>query len=209
MDDKQLLLDGLKTLNIEMSPEQEARIEKYAFLLEKWQKKFNLISPTTIPYIYSRHILDCAQIAPYIKEGDLVLDIGSGAGLPSVVLAILTDAKVHACERNWKKVQFLNNVRRELELTDKFSVLQNDIYKSEDFESQYSVITSRAFSELKNIIDAGNPLLARGGKYILLKGGRLDEEINSANLKNVVTTDIIKSITFTDGKILIANTSST
>lgn len=203
MDDKTLMLEGLKKLDIEISKDQEARLDEYALLLKKWQKKFNLISPTTIPYIYSRHILDCAQIVPYIKDGDLVLDIGSGAGLPSVVLAIMSNAKIHACERNWKKVQFLNNVRRELSLSDNFLVLQNDIYKSDEFENRYDVITSRAFSELKNIFSAGEPLLKEGGSYVLLKGGRLDDEIKNATLKKDVTTDIKESITFTDGKILI------
>lgn len=209
MQDKKIFMEGCKGLGIRMTEEQEARIEQYAFLLEKWSKKINIIGPETIPYIYSRHILDAAQIAPFIKKGDTVLDIGAGAGLPSIVIAILTGAKVYACERVGKKVQFMNEVKRQLKLGDAFFTLQEDVYKLDVEKFSFDVVTSRAFSELNNILLAGNRVLKKEGRYVLLKGASIKEEINNSDLIFGMTQEEKKSITNKEGKILVLKSRST
>lgn len=203
MDDRQLFIDKCAELDIELTADKLERIDKYAFLLEKWQKKFNLIGPDTVPYIYSRHILDCAQIVPLIKNDDFVLDIGAGAGLPSIIIAILTGAKVHACERVGKKIQFMNEVKRQLKLGDQFMPLQEDVYLLSEKNNTYSVVTSRAFSELDNILKAGSFLLVEDGRYILLKGVGIEVEKNSTDLIKCMTVTEKDSITYAGGKILI------
>lgn len=209
MQDKQIFLDGCQKLGIDITEDQMARIEQYAFLLEKWSKKINIIGPETIPYIYSRHILDAAQLAPYIKEDDVVLDIGAGAGLPSIVIAILTGAKVYACERVGKKVQFMNEVKRQMKLGDSFFTLQEDVYKLDTQKYSFSVVTSRAFSELNNILKAGNRVLKEDGFYLLLKGASLNDEINNADLIFNMTQETKNSITNKEGKILVLKSRST
>ena len=209
MHDKDIFLEGCKTLGIELDDLQRARIDQYALLLEKWSKKINIIGPDTVPYIYSRHLLDAAQIAPLIKKGEVILDIGAGAGLPSIVLAILTGAKVYACERVGKKVQFMREVKRQLKLDDSFFVLQEDVYKLDDEKYAFDVVTSRAFSELENILLAGNRVLKEGGRYVLLKGASVNDEINNSNLIFNMTVEEKKSITFKEGKILVLNPRST
>tara|TARA_R110000868_G_scaffold218576_1_gene468983 strand:+ start:128721 stop:129356 length:636 start_codon:yes stop_codon:yes gene_type:complete len=203
MTDRQLFIDKCVGLGINLSTEKLERIDTYAFLLEKWQKKFNLIGPDTVPYIYSRHILDCAQIVPLIKDDDFVLDIGAGAGLPAIVIAILTGAKVHACERVGKKIQFMSEVKRQLKLGDRFMPLQEDVYKLDKKSNPYSVITSRAFSELDNILKAGNALLSNSGRYVLLKGVGVGAEKNNTKLIKDMTVEEKDSITYAGGKILV------
>jgi len=203
MEDRQFFIEKCLSLNIGLSDKKLEHIDRYVFLLKKWQKKFNLISSETIPYIYSRHILDCAQIVPFIKDDDFILDIGAGAGLPSIIISILTGAKVHACERVGKKIQFMNEVKRQLKLGDKFLPLQEDVYKLDKKNIRYSVVVSRAFSELGNILTAGNPILKNDGRYILLKGVSVDEEKNKVDLIKCMTIEEKDSITFTGGKILI------
>lgn len=209
MSDRQIFIDKCAELDIELTEEKLARIDQYAFLLAKWQKKFNLVGPDTIPYIYSRHILDCAQICPLIKSDDFVLDIGAGAGLPSIIISILTGAKVHACELVGKKIQFMGEVKRQLKLGDRFLPLKEDVYKLVEKNNVYSVITSRAFSEVDNILKAGNPLLSEGGKYILLKGASFDREKNASPLIKCMTIEEKSSITFAGGKILVLSNRST
>lgn len=209
MQDRQLFIEKCSELNIELSEDKLARIDQYALLLEKWNKKFNLVGPETIPYIYTRHLLDCAQIAPYIKEDDFVLDIGAGAGLPSIIVAILTGAKVHACERVGKKIQFMREVKRQLKLGDRFFALQEDVFKLVEKNDRYSVITSRAFSELDTILKAGNPLLKDGGKYVLLKGVSFEDEKNNTDLIKCMTSEEKESITFIGGKIMVLKNGST
>ncbi len=209
MNDRDIFIQKCAELNIQLTEEKLARIDQYAFLLEKWQKKFNLVGPDTIPYIYSRHILDCAQICSLIKSDDVVLDIGAGAGLPSIIIAILTGAKVHACELVGKKIQFMAEVKRQLKLGDHFLPLKEDVYKLHEKNERYSVITSRAFSEVDNILKAGNPLLLEGGKYVLLKGASFEDEKNNSPLIKCMTIEEKRSITFTGGKILVLSNSST
>ncbi|MFT7144117.1 MAG: 16S rRNA (guanine527-N7)-methyltransferase, partial [bacterium] len=138
-----------------------------------------------------------------IKDDDFVLDIGAGAGLPSIVIAILTGAKVHACERVGKKIQFMSEIKRQLSLGDSFMPIQEDVYKLDTNTHSYSVITSRAFSELDNILKAGSTLLRDGGKYVLLKGASVEVEKNNTNLIKSMTVKEKDSITYAGGKILV------
>ena len=83
----------------------------YHDLLVKWQKRLNLISPTTIDNIWSRHILDCAQLCSFLpNKPSLILDVGTGAGLPGVIISILTDHQVHLVESDHRKCAFLRTV---------------------------------------------------------------------------------------------------
>lgn len=209
MQDRQIFLEGCKSLGINLTEDQMARIDEYALLLDKWSRKINIIGPETIPNIYSRHILDAAQLIPFVKSDDVILDIGAGAGIPSLILAILTDAKIYACERVGKKVQFMNEVKRQLKLGDQFFTLQEDAYKIDPEKYGFTLVTSRAFSELDNILLAGKRVLKNGGRFVLLKGASVKEEINKSTLIFDMTVEEKGSITFKDGKILVLKPRST
>ncbi len=202
--DRNKFLEGCKKLNINISKEQMTRIDEYAFLLAKWQKVYNLIGPDTVSEIYTRHLLDSIQIVPYIKNDDVVIDVGAGAGLPSIVLAIMTDAKIYACEKVSKKVSFMNEVRRKLCLDNCFEVLQRDVYGLSENDYLVTVVTSRAFSEMNDILRIGEDVFS-GCRYVLLKGEGVDDEIKKIKINNSVTFEKKQSITYLGGNILLGN----
>ena len=88
---------------LNVSRETEEKLEIYVSLLEKWQQRINLISSKTLPCVWQRHILDCAQLTTHLPvRSGRIMDIGSGAGLPGLILAILTECEVHLVESDTK-----------------------------------------------------------------------------------------------------------
>lgn len=194
---------GLAALQIELTADARAKLDAYVGLLKKWQQAINLIGPQTVSTIYTRHILDSIQLRPHLPATGMVLDIGAGAGLPSVVLAITSPCHVTAVERNGKKARFLMTVRRELGLSDQLIVLNEDVSVLADRPDRYDVITARAFAPLEKILTLGLPLLKQGGYFLLPKGTSLNDELTNTryNTPRAVTTHT--SITAPDGKILV------
>ena len=194
-------LDGCARLGLTPTPEQEKQLKRYAELLTQWQARINLVGPDTIPHLYTRHMLDSAQLVPYVGTGKNILDIGSGAGFPALVLAILTDNKITACERVGKKVQFMMHVSRETGLKDRFSVIQKDVRQVEGI---YDVVTARALADLKDLFDWTDHLKNEETIFVFPKGESVNKEISHASQFWVMTTQLEKSITSTEAKILIA-----
>jgi len=102
-----------------VSRETLDRLRRYGALLEKWQKRINLVAAGTVPDLWRRHMLDSAQlmvpIAALNKEKPMILDLGSGAGFPGLVLAMLDAGEVHLVESDQRKCAFLREVARETE----------------------------------------------------------------------------------------------
>ena len=99
---------------IDVSRETMDRLAAYVALVEKWQQRVNLVSASTLPDIWMRHIWDSAQLAPLVPASTgRILDVGSGAGFPGLVLAALCDAELHLVESDQKKAVFLQTVIRE------------------------------------------------------------------------------------------------
>lgn len=193
-------LEGCKRLGLQPSPLQVNQLETYVRLLKQWQKTYNLISNTTMNEIWERHILDCAQLVPHIKSGAKVLDIGSGAGLPAVVLAILCDAEITACERLGKRVQFLRHVSRELFLKERLLVVQGDVLALENY---YDIITARAVADVSTLMRLSLHLMHQDMTWLLLKGADYKKEINALLPGiDVTVTEVHGSITSADGVIL-------
>jgi 16S rRNA (guanine527-N7)-methyltransferase len=192
-------LEGCKQIGLQPSVLQLQQLEAYVSLLRQWQKTYNLISSSTLDEIWVRHILDCAQLVPHIKSHVKVLDVGSGAGLPAVVLAILSDAEVTACERLGKRVQFLRHVSREVDLKEKLLVVQSDALK---LSGHYDVITARAVADLSMLFDLSLHLAHEDTQWLLLKGQDYKNEIHALPSEFLVTADVHRSITSTGGVVL-------
>jgi 16S rRNA (guanine527-N7)-methyltransferase len=209
MSDRDDFIIGCNELKIAHFEDKMDKVDKYVSLLKKWNKHFNLIGPKTVSEIYKRHVLDSVQLVPHFNSDQKIIDFGTGAGLPSVIISIFLGCEVHAVERNGKKYQFLNTVKRELELGDKFFIHNDDI---EDLplllNSQFDVVTARAFADVPKIIDFGDRFLKEGGQYILLKGENVAKEIISDKLKIKMTTKTKDSITLIHGKILFMSRST-
>lgn len=192
-------LEGCKLIGLQPSALQLQQLETYVSLLKQWQKTYNLVSNSTLDDVWVRHILDCAQLVPYIKPGTKVLDIGSGAGLPAVVLAILCDAEIFACERLGKRVQFLRHVSRESSIKTKLHILHSDVLR---LDGSFDVIAARAVADLSMLFELSLHVAHQDTEWLMLKGQDYKKEIDGLPNDLCVTVKTKKSITSNDGVVL-------
>lgn len=186
----------LSPLNV--SRETIHKLKIYEALLLKWQPHLNLVSKTTLKDIWQRHFLDSAQLFDEIPQKDLaVCDIGSGAGFPGAVLAIMGCKNVTLIERDRKKCSFLRSVSRETNV--KFSVFEGDV---KDFPQKADIITSRALAPLKNLLVLSEPLLKTDTVCLFLKGNNIDFELEDVPSELKIKVSKKKSITSSEGCIL-------
>ncbi len=172
---------------------ETAHFRQYAALLRQWNPKINLVSPTTLPHLEERHLLDCAQLAPHLPaNGPLeILDVGSGAGLPGLVLAILAPQhRFTLAERDQRKAAFLHTAIHSMGLAN-VKVHAADV---KVLQNQFDIITSRAWASLSDILSLTAPLLTEQGAWLLLKGKALDAELRACETLFHLTTERAPSI---------------
>jgi 16S rRNA (guanine527-N7)-methyltransferase len=149
------------------------RLLDYVELLARWNATYNLTSVRDPADMIARHLLDSLSVAPFV-HGDSLADLGSGAGLPGIPLAILEPARQHVLiDSNGKKTRFLREAVRTLAL-DNVRVEQARV---EDARGQFDCITARAFATLTDMLALGGHLLAPQGVWLALKGQLHKEEI--------------------------------
>lgn len=170
---------------------------KYQELLLKWNKNINLISKKTEQDIWQRHIVDSMQLIEYIDATDHVIDIGSGAGFPGIVLSICGIKAMTLVECDSRKVVFLRQAAK-LSL-NKITILEKRIDKN--FSNEYDVLTCRGFSDVRNILQLTRGLVIKK-KIVLLKGESYNEEITEAKKDWLFNVKLHDSLTSEKGKIL-------
>jgi len=146
--------------------------------LARYGEELGLLGPLELPRLWSRHIVNCALVAPLLTAGR-VGDVGSGAGLPGLVLAIARpDAHLVLIEPMERRIDWLTEETARLGLTN-VSIVRS---RAEDarLEVPLNQVTARAVTALSKLIPATSRLLARGGEMLFLKGARVDEEVTSA-----------------------------
>ena len=160
-----------------VSRETFLRLKEFVVLLLHWQKSFKLIGSSTVEQVWQRHILDSAQLNDYLNQPGCLVDLGSGAGFPGIVIAMLGHSDVKLIESNEKKCAFLREASRSLGI--KIEVINTRI---EDFrpKKRARYITSRALAPLDKLLHYSEPLLAPGGKCVFLKGANLAAELTQA-----------------------------
>lgn len=153
-------------------------LEEYVAQLLKWNAKINLISATTTEDIWNRHVEDSLQLIPLLPApAKNIVDLGSGAGFPGMVLAITQpEISVTLVEKDQRKSAFLNEVKSRLKL-DNLSVVTADIA---EHRAQYDVVTARALASLDQLLAFASPLLSPSGVAIFLKGEQHAQEIADA-----------------------------
>ena len=157
------------------------KLSLYMEKLLKWQARFNLVGSSTLKDAWRRHMFDSSQIFGHIDDvGGRVLDLGSGAGFPGLVLSIMGLPNVVLLESNEKKCSFLREVIRETACSAE--VFNGRIEDYPEFQSA-KYITSRALAPLGDLLLMSYPLLASGGKCLFLKGHRYEEELTPAKKK--------------------------
>jgi 16S rRNA (guanine527-N7)-methyltransferase len=171
----QVLAEGIADMQLEVSAEQQGRLMDYLALMFKWNSVYNLTSLRDPMQMVTHHLLDSLAAVPAFAGANNVLDVGSGGGLPGIVLAIVRpDMKVSMIDTVHKKTAFLTQVKAELGLANVtvYTMRVEQLQVSDKFD----VITSRAFADLSDFVNWSSHLLADGGRFIALKGVAPQEE---------------------------------
>lgn len=164
-----------------------ARLELYAALLVKWQKAINLVGRDTLPDLWRRHMLDSAQLAGHIPVARpdgaplTLVDLGSGAGFPGLVLAIMASDgnrrwHVHLVESDARKCAFLSTVARETKTDLKIHTAR--IEKLAAFPAD--IVTARALASLEALLGYAEPFLMPSSHCLFLKGATAADELTAA-----------------------------
>lgn len=185
----------------DVSRETLERLEAFVSLLEKWTKSINLIAPNTVGEIWERHIVDSAQIYSLVpKHWSTWVDLGSGGGLPGIVIAILDEQArpVTLIESDQRKCLFLNTVRRELSLN---IVVQNTRIETAALQD-IDVVSARALAPLPDLLSHASSLLSPNGIALFPKGARYQQELDQAKEAWHFDVEEFQSQTSAESRIL-------
>lgn len=181
-----------------VSRETVQALEEYFLYLESESAKYNLIGPQEIPRFWERHVLDSAQLCPFVYSSRSFVDIGSGAGLPGVVLSILGCTGGVLVESSEKKCGFLVGVSRETGASFEVLNLRAESVRGRRFER----VVSRAAAPLDRLLLWSRPLLSPAGKCVFLKGERYEEEVSRARALFHFDLALFPSVTHQNARIL-------
>lgn len=167
---------GMQALGVTIGDEQRHRLLALIGLLHKWNRAYNLTAVRSPEEMVTRHVLDSAAVLPFIRGPEL-LDVGSGPGLPGLVLAILEPTlSVTLLDSNGKKVRFQRQAVMELGL-DNVSPVQARVEVFESIPGGYAQVISRAFSSLGDFVALTASLVAPDGEWLAMKGPTVDDEL--------------------------------
>jgi len=189
-----------------VSRETEARLERFVALLQQWQRTTNLISPTTLPQLWTRHVADSLQLVDLAPEAKVWVDFGSGGGFPGIpvacVLAGRPGAQVHLVESNGKKAAFL---REAIRATAVPAVVQAKRIEDcgDSFGDKVDVVSARALAPLKILCDQAFPLIAKGAVGLFPKGQDVAAELTEASKYWRIEAETVPSRTSTEGCIVV------
>ncbi|CDZ76332.1 Ribosomal RNA small subunit methyltransferase G [Legionella massiliensis] len=174
---EELLSKGLEQLGLALAANP---LMSYLLLLQKWNKTYNLTAVRDLDVMITRHLFDSLAILPWIR-GKHVLDVGTGAGFPGIPLALAKpDTQFVLLDSNGKKTRFLQEIKRRLQL-DNVEVIQSraeNYHPSVDFDT----VTSRAFSELAQMLKWTHHLIGTNGIWLAMKGRYPETELASISL---------------------------
>ena len=177
------LRDGLDAMDVSYGDEAISKLLGFMELLAEWNKTHNLTAVDEPEEMLAVHILDCASIKPYLK-GAALLDVGSGAGLPGMILAILSPAlQVTSVDSRNKKAQFQMFAANKLDLKN-FKV---ENVRIEDFKpkQKFPMVTARAFASIDDFVSGSKHAMASNGRWLAMKGAVPEEELKVLKKRNL------------------------
>jgi len=182
---------GCAELQLPLSDQQKTLLLDYLALLQKWNKVYNLTSVRDPHSMLTRHILDSLSLIPYLN-GDSLLDVGSGAGLPGIPIAIcFPQMSITLLDSNIKKTRFLQQVKAELKLNN-VTVVHGRV--EQITLPKFDVVTARAFATIAEIIDLAARHCDDAGSLVLMKGVYPEQELaavqNGFKLQDIVTLNV-------------------
>jgi len=169
------LESGLDRLDLDVGAGSVDGLLTYMALLKEWSGTYNLIAPGERGFLLARHVLDSLSIAPWLQSGSL-LDVGTGAGLPGLPLAITRpEMEVTLIDSAGKKIRFIRHVGRTLKLANIHPLNQRVELQTDC--GTFANITSRAFASLKQFVEAVRPYADENSRLLAMKGAHPDQEL--------------------------------
>ncbi len=181
-----------------VSRETGEKLELYEVLLRKWSGAYNLVQKDTLPHLVQRHFIDSLQLVPLIRQEQSLLDVGTGAGFPGMILAISGGKDITLVEKNKKKCLFLEEVARQTSTPVK--ILNQ---KWENVEGTYQQVTARAFANLSTLLGLLK-VVSRETNPVgyFLKGSHWQQELADAKKVWNFTHEIFPSLTAEGSQII-------
>lgn len=171
-------------IGITLTDNQLLNFEIYKNLLLEWNEKINLTAITEEYEVIMKHFIDCLEIVKYIKKDSDIIDVGTGAGFPGIVIAIYFEDNINLTllDALNKRLVFLNEVVEKLQLKNVNIVhgRAEEMANKEAFREKYDVVVSRAVANLAVLLEYDSPYAKVNGKCLLMKGDNVEEEINNA-----------------------------
>ena len=177
------LADSARAFGITLTPAQDDAFETYYRELVAWNARVNLTAITARDDVLVKHFLDSLSVAPQLRDGQRVIDLGAGAGFPGLPLKIvLPHLRLTLLEATGKKVAFLKHIITQLELRNTVAVQARaeDLAHHAAHRAQYDVAVARAVANLATLLEYALPFVRQGGIFIAQKGVAVDEEIRAA-----------------------------
>lgn len=180
---------------------QMADLERYLALLTDWNGRMNLVGPSALAQFWPRHAFDSAQLLQWAPDAKVWADLGTGAGLPGIILAIFLrgrgGAKVHLVESMAKRCRFLSAVVEALDLPA--AVLNT---RAEAGGPAVEIVTARALAPLPRLLEYGWPYLRKGARGLFLKGQDVESELTQATICWKFNVDLRPSLSDPGGRIV-------
>jgi len=188
-----------------VSRETGERLDAYVDLLRHWQSVKNLVAASTIDQIWQRHVFDSAQLFDHLKGARVVADLGSGAGFPGLVLAILLSgqagARVHLVESNGRKASFLREAARVTAAPATVHPVRIEAFTA-SVPSGIEIVTARALASLSELLALSEGLLKAGARALFLKGQDVEQELTQATKSWRISSELIPSLSDPSGRIV-------
>ena len=209
MEEKQFkeeLTKRAMQFGVNLLEEQQNQFYQYMQLLLEWNEKINLTAITEPQEILTKHFIDSISVVPYIKEGDKILDIGTGAGFPGIPLKIvLPQNSFTLLDSLNKRIHFLQEVVEQLKLENIEAVHgRAEEFCKEDRREGYHIVVSRAVAKLNVLLEYMLPFTKVGGKCICMKALEIEEELEDAKKAIEIlggTIEKVEEITLEDTDI--------
>lgn len=191
-----------------VSRESQEQLDAFVALLERWNRRVNLIGPATVPDIWARHVADSLQLLRYTPgDARIILDIGSGGGFPGVVLAIALAERpgvtVHLVESNRKKAAFLREAVRVTAAPAIVHAARIEDIGPDVLSGRPDVVTARAVAPLAKLLAMTERFIAEGAVGLFLKGQHVDSELTEAARSWSIDAQSHPSVTGSAGTVLV------
>ena len=181
-------------------------LSRYADLLAHWQRSTNLVAPSTLPQLWSRHLADSAQLLDLAPDARLWLDLGSGGGFPGLVIALLRahrpDFEMHLVESNQKKCAFLAEVARTTKTPVDIHAMRIEEFAENAQSLRPDVVSARALAPLPALLALAEPFFEEGTRGLFLKGRETKAEIDAAHGQWTFDLSLHRSLTANDARIV-------